>query len=91
MSINRPTESELKDRINNHLNWRARSDVVALLWRGYLAGLLEWGAIEINVYDRLVALLPVIGVKETHELFADEPLSAERERELDEYLANLKE
>jgi hypothetical protein len=46
--------------------------------------------IEIGVYDRLLPLLPRVGSKEVDELFADEPISAEREREIDEYLEELK-
>ena len=85
-----PTEDELRNRILNQLGWRGPTDTVALLWHGYLAGLLEWGLIEIHVYDRLSVLLPIVGNKEQSELFADEPLSTEREREIDEFLAQKK-
>jgi len=81
-----PTEEELRNRITRHLSWRG-TDTVALLWRGYLASLSEWGLIEPHVYDRLRALLPKIGVKELDELFGDEPISSEREAEIDAYLA----
>ena len=80
-----PTEEELRDRITRHLRWRG-TDTVALLWRGYLSGLLEWGMIEVHVYDNLHKLLPKIGVKELDEIFSGEPLSPEREAEIDEYL-----
>ena len=66
-----PTEDELRNRILNQLGWRGPTDAVALLWHGYLAGLSEWGLIEIHVYERLLKLLPEIGVKELDELFAD--------------------
>jgi hypothetical protein len=82
-----PTEEELRNRITRQLDWHDSSDTVALLWRGYLAGLIEWGLIEVHVHERLCKLLPKIGVKELDELSADEPLSPEREREIDEYLA----
>ena len=45
---------------------------------------------KIHVYDRLSVLLPIVGNKEQSELFADEPLSTEREREIDEFLAQKK-
>lgn len=81
-----PTEEELRNRITRQLEWRGPSDAVALIWRGYLAALSEWGVIEVQVFDRLSALLPDVGYKELHELFLDEPISPERERELDEFV-----
>ncbi|RDI09699.1 hypothetical protein DFO48_107223 [Comamonas sp. AG1104] len=81
-----PTEEELRNRITRQLGWRGPTDTVVLLWHGYLAALLEWGVIEVHLYDSLSKLLPPMGSKEQSELFADEPLSPEREREIDEYL-----
>jgi len=81
-----PTEEELRNRILNQLRWRGPTDTVALLWHGYLTALLEWGLLEIHVFDRLLPLLPIVGSKELCELSLDEPLSPEREAEIDEYL-----
>jgi len=81
-----PTEEELRNRIVRHLEWRGSSDTAALLWHGYLTALLEWGVLEIHVFDRLLPLLPVVGSKELNELCLDEPISPEREAEIDEYL-----
>lgn len=81
-----PTEDELRNRITRQLGWRGATNTVVLLWHGYLAALLEWGVIEVHVYDSLSKLLPPVGSKEQSELFADEPLSPEREREIDRYL-----
>jgi hypothetical protein len=81
-----PTEAELQNRITRHLKWRPLSCEVALIWHGYLAGLLEWGRIEIDVFSRLSALLPHIGNKEICELFADEPISPEQENEINEFI-----
>jgi hypothetical protein len=81
-----PTEEELRNRITRQLEWRGASDTVSLIWHGYLAGLMEWGLIEVHVYDRLKELLPQVGNKELSELFADEPLSAEQELEIDEFV-----
>ncbi|QDQ86085.1 hypothetical protein FNZ07_28530 [Paraburkholderia megapolitana] len=78
-----PTEEELRKRISRQLSWHSPPDAVALIWRGYLAALLEWAIIENEVYERLEMLLPKVGVKEQVELFADELLSAERESEID--------
>lgn len=81
-----PTEEELRNRITQQLEWRGKSDTVALIWRGYLAGLVEWGLLEFNIYDRLTELLPIVGSKEISELFGGEPLTTEEEKEIDEYL-----
>jgi hypothetical protein len=82
-----PTEEELRNRIANQLGWRGPTDTVALLWHGYLGALLEWGLIEPHVYKSLSTLLPAVGNKEQHELFADEPLRPEQEREIEEFLS----
>ncbi|HEX8988568.1 MAG TPA: hypothetical protein VF816_11450 [Rhodocyclaceae bacterium] len=82
-----PTEEELRNRIVRQLSWRG-TDTVALIWHGYLSGLLEWGLIELSVHDRLLKLLPEVGNKELYELFTDEPLTAEQEAEIEEHLRN---
>jgi len=82
-----PTEEELRDRITRQLGWRGPTDTVALLWRGYLIALREWGLLEVHVGDRLLSLLPVVGSKEIYELSLDEPISPESEAEIDEFLA----
>lgn len=84
-----PTEEELRNRILRHLEWRNSSDAVALIWRGYLAALSEWGLIEQDICQRLCSILPEVGYKEIHELFLDEPISSERAEELDHYVENL--
>jgi|GEM_PF-1077417 len=78
-----PTEEELRNRITRQLEWRGSTDEVVLIWHGYLAALLEWGVIEVHVFKSLSALLPQVGNKELSELFADEPLSAGQELEIE--------
>jgi hypothetical protein len=78
-----PTEEELRNRIMRQLGWR-NTDTVALIWHGYLNGLLEWGLIEISVYDRLLKLLPKIGSKELYEQALDEPITPEQEQEIND-------
>ncbi|ATQ76540.1 hypothetical protein CR152_19995 [Massilia violaceinigra] len=85
-----PTEEELRNRIINQLGWRGPTEKVALVWHGYLTALLEWGLIEVQVFDRLSVLLPHVGDKELYELCTDEPLSPERERGIDEFLSKKK-
>jgi hypothetical protein len=83
----RPTEDELHGRIVRHLGWRNTNEV-AVLWHGYLSALLEWGLIDVNCHQRLVDLLPKgSGIKENAELLLDEPLSKEREDEINEFLS----
>jgi hypothetical protein len=77
-----PTYEELEQRILRQIGWRGKSNEVALLWRGYLSGLLEWGVIEISTYDALLKLLPAPGMIELYELFADEPTTPEQEKEI---------
>jgi hypothetical protein len=85
-----PTEEELRNRILNQLSWRGTTDTVALIWHGYLSALLEWGRIEVHVFDRLSSLLPMVGNKELYELASGEPLSSEQEQEIDDYLSQEK-
>lgn len=86
----KPTEEELERRIRRHLRWRGSADEAALLWRGYLAGLLEWGLVDVSVYERLCLLLPDVGRKELVELFLDRPVTSEEEREVDALAAREK-
>lgn len=79
-----PTEEELRDRIESQLGRRGPTDAVALIWRGYLSGLLEWGLIEVDMFDRLCKLIPKVGHKELFEMCTGESLSPELEREIEE-------
>ena len=85
-----PTEDELRQRIERQVSWRGATDNVSLIWRGYLAALIEWGLVDPAVHGRLVKLLPAVGVKELDEVFSGERITPEREREIDEYLAMIK-
>ncbi len=82
----KPTEEELKSRIEDQLEWRGATDTVALLWRGYLLALLEWRLIEISVCERLLRLLPKKGLKEWHEICLGEPIKPEHEKGIDSFL-----
>jgi len=82
-----PTEEELTNRLLKNLEWRNRSLETSLLWQGYLGALLEWGLLEIEVFDRLRAHIPAVGLKEIYELAIGEPIPPDQEREIDEYCA----
>ena len=54
--------AELKGRIQDDLD-HSRGDLpdsYAIAWRAYLAGLLEWGVIDVSLYDSLLNLLPAV-------------------------------
>ncbi|WP_198363575.1 hypothetical protein [Burkholderia ubonensis] len=78
------TELELRERIERHISRRGAIDAVVLIWHGYLTGLFEWGVIELDVFERLSALLPTIGRVEIVELSLDESITHELKREIDE-------
>lgn len=79
-----PTEHELRERIERQIARRGATDAVALIWHGYLTSLFEWGLIELDVFDRLSALLPVIGRLELVELSMDEQATPELEKEIND-------
>lgn len=59
-----------KEEIATEMENRIKADIrhfdndlperYALAWQGYLAGIFEWGLIDIPLYDRLLDLLPKI-------------------------------
>jgi hypothetical protein len=69
----RPTEEELRERITRHLKARGHAATVALIWRGYIAALLEWGLISPDVHGRLTELLPNVGSAELRDIFLGFP------------------
>ncbi|WP_157008338.1 hypothetical protein [Xenophilus azovorans] len=80
-----PTKDELKNRIKRQLSWRPEDPFVHAMWGGYLAALLEWGLIDVAVYDELVKLIESKNILLNfigYELFSDEPLSKEQETEI---------
>jgi hypothetical protein len=58
----RPTAQELKERIQNEIEYSGGilPERVALVWDGYLAGLLEWGLITPSQHKQLSDMLPEI-------------------------------
>lgn len=63
-----PTKAELQARITDHIRHRA-NDTVHLLWKGYLAALMEWGLLQPDDYHDLNELLDEIGEEERREIF----------------------
>lgn len=73
MSVPPPTLEELERRLKEHLAISKNSEKVIMIWRGYLAGLLEFGTIDINVYDSVTGFLPEVGFQELEELLGGLP------------------
>lgn len=80
-----PSEDDLRRRISRQIDWRGETKEVVLIWRGYLAALFEWGAIELGAYERLSKLLPSYGAGELFELFGDEKNTPEQEMEIERH------
>jgi hypothetical protein len=52
---------ELTARIDaDHRHFGEMPERFTIAWRGYLAGLLEWGVIDQPAYDALTAKLPLL-------------------------------
>lgn len=54
----KPTEHELRSRIERHLHERPGHDDVIQAWDSYLCALLEWGLLDHQTYGRLAEALP---------------------------------
>jgi hypothetical protein len=64
-----PTKEEIEKRMTAHLEHRGNSDTVHLLWKGYLAALMDWGILRPDDYHDLNDLLNDVGEEERRELF----------------------
>jgi len=60
--ISKPTLAELSHRICREIEHFGGTlpERNALVWSGYIAGLLEWGLISVNDHAELCKLLPPI-------------------------------
>ncbi len=75
-----PEKSELRDRIAKHLAFRNNSLEVQLLWKGYLAGLMEWGLLSDKDYHELDAMIGRTAEVERVEVFVGFPGQYEQVR-----------
>lgn len=64
-----PTKEEIDKRMIAHLQHRGNSDTVHLLWKGYLAALMDWGVLRPDDYHDLNGVLKAVGEDERRELF----------------------
>lgn len=55
-------EAELKTRIRKDIAFYSGNlpERFSIAWRAYLAGILEWGILEVYSYDELLKLLPAV-------------------------------
>jgi hypothetical protein len=67
------TTEELRNRIIMHTAHRGNSNEVRLLWKGYLAGLMEWSLLSDKDYHELNGLLGDIAETERIEIFVGYP------------------
>jgi hypothetical protein len=66
-------KEELLKRIQEQLAYREDSDVIHLLWKGYLVALMELGALSADDYHDLNASLKEVGEEERREMFVGFP------------------
>jgi hypothetical protein len=66
--MEKPTVDELHNRIKEHLRHFSHNDASNLLWRGYLAGLFEWGLLSLEDYDALKILPREVAEEEFQKL-----------------------
>lgn len=62
MTISKPTLAELSRRIQREIDHFGGKlpEANALVWSGYISGLLEWGLLSVNDHAKLCQLLPKI-------------------------------
>ena len=69
----RPTKEGLRERFRAHVAFHENSDTVNLLWKGYLAALMEWGYFTPDDYHELNNMLKEVGEDERREIFIGYP------------------
>jgi hypothetical protein len=60
-------------RMSDHLNHHGGSEVANLIWKGYLAALMEVGLLQADDYHELNSMLLSVGETERRELFVGYP------------------
>ena len=69
----KPSKKDIRERMMAHVTHRENSDTVKLIWKGYLAALMEWGFFSPNEYHELDDLLSDVGSEEVREVFIGYP------------------
>jgi hypothetical protein len=63
------SKDEILSRMSAHLEYHNGSEVVNLIWKGYLAALMESGLLQVDDYHELNNKLLSVGEAERRELF----------------------
>ena len=63
--MEKPTASELQDRIERQMSLREFGTLDSACWRGYLAALIEWNLLTPNEHRRLIDMLPELDADPT--------------------------
>ncbi len=71
--VHKPTREELFSRITEHLKYRQGSLSCKLLWKGYLAALIEWGLLNPDDHFELNQMIGGEGADELREIFLGHP------------------
>jgi hypothetical protein len=66
-------KSELQERMREHIAFHKNSEIINLIWKGYLAALTEYGLIGVDDYHDLNEMLSDIGETERREIFLGYP------------------
>lgn len=73
MKVTIPTKEELLERMTEQLAYRKDSDVIHLLWKGYLAAYGELGLLKTDDYHELNEMLKDVGEEERREILIGYP------------------
>jgi hypothetical protein len=69
----KPTRDELLSRIPAHIAYRNDEESCKLIWKGYLAALMEWGLLAPDDYHELNRMLGSNGQDVIREIFLGHP------------------
>jgi hypothetical protein len=66
-------KSEILERMQAHIEFHQGSDAINLIWKGYLAALMELGLLKAEDYHDLNEVLSKVGEIERREIFLGYP------------------
>ena len=67
------TREELMSRMKGHVAYHEGDATCKLLWKGYFAGLMEWGVLDADDYHALNDAVGELGQPEVIEIFLGYP------------------
>jgi hypothetical protein len=69
----KPTKQELLSRMTGHIAHHNDDTTCKLIWKGYLAALMEWGLLQADDYHELNEVAGEVGQPEIIEIFLGYP------------------